>query len=195
MILETLRAKVILLVSVLILLGLSPVYTSAQESAPTNTITVGGKTLKLIGRGVREFLFVDIYKMAAYSESGNCTPSAIINKNETKAIRLSMVRKIPADRMNANLKKSLIEAMDNPNDQEMLAIIDSFLAFFKGDLVSGTFIEIIYKPGTGTVVKQNGTKLGTTPGKPFHELLWKSYFGKDTCCSSLKKDILEQCNS
>jgi hypothetical protein len=84
--------------------------------------------------------------------------------------------------------------MDNKDDAEMLKTIDSFLTFFKGDLVQGTFIEILYIPGTGTVAKQNGKKLGTTPGTPFHELLWKSYFGKDTCCNALKADILETCS-
>ena len=192
--LQSTGLKAILCLSVLLLLGSAPEEAHSQETTPEDTISVGGKTLKLIGRGVREFLFVDIYKLAAYSESGDCKPKNIIQNDETKAIRMSMVRKIPADRMNSNLKSSLIDAMDDKNDEEMLKTIDSFLTFFKGDLVSGTFIEIIYKPGIGTVAKQNGKKLGTTPGKAFHQLLWKSYFGKDTCCSALKKDILEMCN-
>ena len=158
-------------------------------------IRVAGKTLKLIGRGLREFLFIDIYKMGAYSESGSCGANAIVHKDEVKAIRLSMVRKIPAKRMNDNLRSSLEKNLPPNASAELRGKIDKFLAQFKGDLASGTFIEIQYIPGTGTVSKRNGKRLGVVGGKDFAEVLWKAYFGKDTCCPKLKSQIMECCTS
>ena len=156
-------------------------------------VSVAGKRLKPIGKGLREFLFIDIYKMGAYSLSGDCSPDAIVSKDEVKAIRLSMVRKIPAKRMNDNLRGSLEKNLPAGGAEGLRAKIDSFLAQFKGDLESGTFVEIQYIPGTGTVTFRDGKKLGTTPGKDFAELLWKAYFGPDTCCPKLKDQILSCC--
>ena len=169
---------------------------NAQENCKTNTeIKAAGKTLKLVGRGLREFLFIDIYKMGAYSQSGECEPKSIVYRDEVKAIRLSMVRKIPADRMNDNLRESLEKNLPANAPAELKGKIDTFLAQFKGDLASGTFIEIIYIPGKGTVAKRDGVKLGVTPGKDFAEILWKAYFGADTCCPKLKSQIMECCKS
>ncbi len=180
------------LLTTILFLIVTVLATSAVADEP---VRVGGKTLTLIGKGVREFLFVDIYKMGAYSESGDCGAKKIVNNDETKSIRLSMVREIPAARMRSTLKKSLYDGMEDENDEAMKKTIDEFLAVFKDDMPTGTFVEINYIPGTGTIVKRNGKKLGVTPGLEFHKLLWASYFGKDSCCESLKEDIIEACKA
>ena len=159
-----------------------------------SVITINGKTLKLIGSGLREFLFIDIYRMSAYSESGDCKPSKIVYKNETKALRLKMLRGIPAERMRSTLRDTLADNLPKNKDNTALKQkIESFLARMDKDLESGAYVELIYIPGQGTIAKRNGKRLGVTPGKDFADLLWKSYFGGDTCCSGLKSSILKAC--
>lgn len=164
-------------------------------STADSTVTVKGKTLTLIGAGLREFLMFDIYKMAAYSESGSCAPNDIIRKNEIKTLRLFMLKDIPASRMRSTLRSTLEDALEEGKDNSALQKkIDAFLARMDRDLKTGDYVELTFLPGKGTLIKRNGKRLGGfTPGKDFADLLWASYFGKKTCCKSLKSDILGQC--
>lgn len=166
-------------------------------SISANAETVNGKELKFIGEGLREFLFIDIYKLAAYSESGACKPTDIVYKNETKMMRLKMMRDIPASRLKSNLKSTFEDNLPKKGDIEGLKKkIDSFLSMFKQDLKSGAKVDIIYTPGQGTIIKRNGKTIGhATKGKDFSDLVWRSYFGGNTCCSGLKKSIINACNA
>lgn len=159
--------------------------------------TVEGKELKFIGEGLREFLFIDIYKLAAYSESGACKPTDIVYKNETKMMRLKMMRDIPAGRLKSNLRSTFEDNLPKKGDIEGLKKkIDSFLSMFKQDLKSGAKVDIIYSPAQGTIIKRNGKTIGhATKGKDFSELVWRSYFGGNTCCIGLKESIIEACNA
>ena len=166
-------------------------------SAGANDTVVDGKSLKHLGEGLREFLFIDIYKMNAYSESGLCTPNDIVYKNETKMLTLTMIREIPKDRLTDNLKSTFEDNLPQKGDVEGLKKkIDTFLAMFKKDLTAGTNVDIIYSPGKGTMIREKGRQIGqTTPGKDFAELVWRSYFGGNTCCKSLKSSIISSCKS
>ncbi len=166
-------------------------------SISANAENVNGKELKLLGEGLREFLFIDIYKLAAYSESGACRPTDIVYKNETKMMRLKMMRDIPADRLKSNLKSTFEDNLPKKGDIEGLKKkIDTFLAMFKQDLKAGNKIDIIYTPGQGTIIKKNGQKIGhATAGKDFSDLVWRSYFGGNTCCKGLKSEILKTCKA
>jgi hypothetical protein len=164
-------------------------------SLAANDVNVNGKSLKHLGEGLREFLWVDIYKMNAYSESGSCKPTDIVYKNETKMLSLKMIRSIPKDRLTSNLRSTFEDNLPKKGDVEGLKKkIDSFLSMFKKDLNSGTVVDIVYSPGQGTIIKEKGKQVGkATPGKDFADLVWRSYFGGNTCCKSLKLSILEAC--
>lgn len=187
------RYQVILSVFVVLFLLAHNSFSWAQDSG---SISVEGKPLRLLGTGLREFLIFDIYKMSAYSESGECKVAAIVHKDEAKALRLVMERSIPKERLVSNLRSTFMKNMPKDDDvTKMLNTIDEFLSYFRTDLSKKTDIVIVYSPGSGTTVKQNGKVLGPSiVGKDFSELLWKSYFGENTCCSSLKSEIIEQCN-
>ena len=165
--------------------------------ASAGNVTVGGKQLKLLGSSVREFLFIDIYNLAAYSQSGECEPGKIVYNNEPKSMRLKMVRDIPIDRLTSNLRSTFEDNFPKKGDIPGLKKkIDDLLGRFKNDLKSGASVEINYVPGQGTQVVENGTALGApVPGRDFAELVWRSYFGGNTCCGSLKKNIINQCKS
>jgi hypothetical protein len=164
-------------------------------SATAKDLTVNGKNLKHLGEGLREFLFIDIYKMNAYSESGACTPTEIVYKNETKMLTLTMIRSIPKDRLTSNLRSTFEDNLPKKGDIEGLKKkIDTFLSMFKKDLDAGTDVDIIYTPGKGTIIKEKGKQIGqATAGKDFAELVWRSYFGGNTCCKALKSSIIEAC--
>ena len=78
----------------------------AYSQSPKPTVEAAGKTLKLLGRGLREFLFIDIYTLDAYSESGACAPGKIVYNTEVKLMRLTLIRKIPVKRLQSAVAPS-----------------------------------------------------------------------------------------
>lgn len=174
--------------------SLSATAAVAFDSSFPPTITVDGKSLKKIGSGLREFLFFDIYKLAAYSQSGSCDANTIVSKDEAKYLRLDMLREIPKARMVSTLRESLEDNLPANASPELKAQVEAFLGSFKGDVPEGARVEISYVPGKGTTLKQSGHQLGgVTTGKAFADTLWRAYFGRKTCCSDLKEEVLEEC--
>ena len=57
-----------------------------------DTVTVGDKTLKLNGAGVRKKMIVRVYVLGLYLENPSKDAAAIIASNETKSMRLRMMR-------------------------------------------------------------------------------------------------------
>ena len=193
--LSRLSAKAVLTLSLTLLMGtISPV---AQAGEMPKTKNVAGKSLKLLGTALREFLFIDIYKLSAYSESGDCKQSAVIYNSEIKMLVLSMKKTLPKDRLVSTLRETFMDNLPAGKDNaELKNKIDVFLSYFTQDIKKGSYIEIIYLPGRGTMVKQNGNQLGNiTKGKSFADLVWRSYFGPNTCCPGLKSDILSECKA
>jgi len=157
-------------------------------------VTIAGKTFKLVGAGLREKWWVDVYTMAAYSASGSCKPSEIINKDEAKYLRLDMKRDVSAEKMASTIGESFEEHMPEDASPELKKQRKTFESYFKSECTEGTRLEFIYLPGVGTVLKQNGKLMGPTlTGVAFHRVLWDIYFGKETCCEDLKEQILEVC--
>jgi len=171
----------------------NPASAGADDSFPA-TASVEGTTVKLIGSGLREFMFIDIYSMGAYSQSGTCSASALTSKDEVRYIKLVMKREIPKNRMTSNLRGSLEKNLPPDASDELKGKVETFLSYIKSDLPEGATVDIAYRPSVGTSLKLNGKSLGAAvPGKDFADTLWRSYFGPKTCCSSLKKQILGPC--
>jgi hypothetical protein len=184
------------------LLGVALLMISSSVSAPAQcataqTKTVAGKPLKLLGTALREFLFIDIYKLTAYSESGDCNQRSVIYNSEVKLLVLSMKKTLPKERLVSTLRETFTDNLPEGKDNSVLeSKIDTFLSYFTQDIKKGSYVEIIYIPGRGTMLKKNGSQLGKlTRGKDFSDLVWRSYFGPNTCCPSLKSSILKECNA
>lgn len=169
--------------------------TKASADLPKNK-TVAGKSLKLLGTALREFLFIDIYQLSAYSESGSCKQSSVIYDSEVKMLVLSMKKTLPRERLVSTLKETFMDNLPKGKDNKLLVQkIETFLSYIKDDFQKHSYVEIIYLPDRGTMLKQNGKVLGAiTKGKDFSDLIWRSYFGPNTCCPGLKSDILDECN-
>ncbi|MEE9384697.1 MAG: chalcone isomerase family protein [Nannocystaceae bacterium] len=174
----------------------SSVSHGSQVSDFPLRLTVGGTSLHRVGTGLREFFFFDIYTLGAYSESGACDPAEMITRDEAKYIRLRLERDIPRERMTSTLKDSLEKNLLPGASEGLKRQVGQFLALFRTDLKGGTLVEIAYLPGKGTILKQGGRRLGSfIVGKDLSDTIWRAYFGRDTCCSDLKADILRQCRA
>ncbi|MBN2495710.1 MAG: chalcone isomerase family protein [Deltaproteobacteria bacterium] len=155
---------------------------------------VEGKTFKLIGAGLREKWFFDVYVMAAYSASGSCKTLDIIQRDEPKYLRLDMLRDVSAEKMASTISESFGEHMPKNASDKLKKQRKTFESYFKEECSEGTVLEFVYLPGTGTIMRQNGKRLGPPlDGFDFAKVLWDIYFGADTCCEDLKEGILKTC--
>ncbi|MCP4679549.1 MAG: hypothetical protein GY854_29475 [Deltaproteobacteria bacterium] len=184
----------VLLSTMLILAPTAALTLTVEGNSYPDTVSVAGKTLKLVGAGLREKWVFDVYTMAAYSERGSCGAGAQIKKDEVKYLRLDMLRTVDAEKMASTLK----EAFDNNTpanaSQVLKDMVNTFTGYFKKACTKGTKLEFTYVPGKGTSLKQNGKSLGPNiKGKDFADVLWGCYFSKKTCCPDLKKQILSHC--
>ncbi len=178
----------------LILIPVVALGVTVEGSNYPATVTVEGKTFKLIGAGLREKWWVDVYTMGAYTESGSCKTSDIINKDEPKYLRLDMKRDVSAEKMSSTIGESFADHMPKGASAKLKQQRRTFEKYFKSECTEGTKLEFIYLPGTGTILKQNGKRMGPPlEGVEFHRVLWDIYFGKETCCDDLKEAILEKC--
>lgn len=186
--------KKLVLVALSILVPATALALTVEGTRYEDTATVEGKTLKLVGAGLREKWFFDVYTMGVYTESGTCDPVKLIKADEVKYLRLNMHRDVSAEKMSSTIGESFEEHMPKNASSELKQQRKTFESYFKNECKEGNVIEFIYVPGKGTIMKQNGKTMGPVlAGKAFQEVLWDIYFGKDTCCDDLVEDIIESC--
>jgi hypothetical protein len=182
------------LVAIAILVPALALAITVEGTKYENTVNIEGKTLKLVGAGLREKWFFDVYTMGVYTESGSCNTSQLIKTDEVKYLRLDMHRDVSAEKMSSTIGESFEEHMPKNASAELKQQRKTFESYFKKECKEGNVLEFTYVPGKGTSLKQNGASMGPVlTGKAFQEVLWDIYFGKDTCCDDLKEQILETC--
>ena len=157
------------------------------------TAIVETKPVKLLGAGVRTKWMFDVYAMGVYTESGKCSAKALIGDEETKYLRIEMLRDVSAEKMAETLGEAFKEHMPKDASVELKNQQQGLMTLFKDECKKDTVIEIIYTPESGTLIKQNSKTIGTFPGKAFQSVLWDIYFGENTCCSGLKDSVFKGC--
>ncbi len=175
-------------------LAASPEPVTVSGHTYAVTLPSGQTTLKLIGAGLRKKWFVDVYVLAAYTESGRCSPQTIIDAEEPKYLRIDMLRDVSAEKMASTIGEAFAAHMPADARPELKAQRDAFLASLREKLTTGTALDFTYVPGQGTVVRQNGRQLGETlVGPAFAHVLWDIYLGPESCCKGTKEQILRSC--
>jgi hypothetical protein len=159
-----------------------------------DTVTIAGKTLKLVGAGLREKWMIDVYSMGAYSESASCDTSVQMKNNETRYMLINMLRTVSAKKIADAFREAFENNTPPDASKELKENIAMSISWFKQEATKGSTYEFIYNPSEGMIFMQNGKKLGLTiKGKDFADVVWNCYFSDKTCCKGLKKDILKTC--
>jgi hypothetical protein len=183
-----------LVFSLLLLSASAAAAATIEGQQYDDQITVEGKQLKLVGVGLREKWFFNVYTMGAYTESGDCQPARIIGDEEVKVLHLKMLRDVSAKKMSSTISESFSEHMPGDASEQLKAQRKTFESYFTAECSKGTELKFVYLPGTGTIYYQNGKQMGPPlEGKAFQEVLWDIYFGEKTCCKDLRQQILKSC--
>ena len=153
-----------------------------------DTVTVGDKTLKLNGAGVRKKMIVRVYVLGLYLENPSKDAAAIIASNETKSMRLRMMRAVEGPKISG----AIVEGFENNSASQMASLRERLnkLAKMLPDVKEGDEIALTWVPDQGTVVNVRGTNTGTIGGRDFADALFSVWLGANPVQDDLKAALL-----
>lgn len=154
----------------------------------SDTMTVGGKALKLNGMGLRKKIIFKVYVAGLYLETPSKNAAAIVSSDQVKSMRLSILRSLEA----AKITEAISEGFEKNSSGQMPALkarLGRFNAMFPS-VRTGDEILMTYIPGKGTVVTARGVEKGVIEGKDFADALFSVWLGADPVQEDLKKALL-----
>jgi hypothetical protein len=152
-----------------------------------DTISAGGKDLKLNGMGLRRKFVFNVYVAGLYVENTNTDGSALLAADGVRRVDMKMLRDLDKKTIN-----EAIQAAFAKNAGSNMAALKERLDKFSDvivDLKKGQTLTILYTPGKGTAVVGAGTSY-TAEGKDFADALFAVWIGKFPVDDDLKKGML-----
>ncbi|MCY1079965.1 chalcone isomerase family protein [Archangium lansingense] len=152
------------------------------------TLKVEGKDLKLNGAGLRKKLVFNVYAAGLYVESPSQSPQQVIETDQVKRVRMSMLRDLD--------KKSVVEAIVDgfkKNSKDKLPALQQRLDTFTSaipDVKKGDELLLTYVPGKGTTIESKGGQKISVEGKDFSDALFSVWLGKSPVDESLRDGML-----
>jgi hypothetical protein len=153
-------------------------------------VIVGQTPCHLMGVGIRDKFFVNIYYGALYLQHPTHDPSQVIASDQPKRIVLHVVYKqVEPEKWTEGWQEGF--SKNTPQqDAALKNKIDQFIKCFTEPVTKGEEVQISYFPGTGTEVSIKGQVKTIIPGKDFMAALWSIWFGKQPVTESLMRDML-----
>ncbi len=155
-----------------------------------DTTTVEGKQLKLNGAGVRTKAIFKVYAAALYVETPSQDAKQIIQGDQIKRVRMSMLR----DLEKAKITDAITEGFKK-NAKGSFEALKARLETLNGavpDLKKGDELVLTYIPGKGTRLQTKSGQEITVEGKDFADALFSVWLGADPVDDDLKEGLLGQ---
>jgi hypothetical protein len=153
-----------------------------------DTDTVEGKTLKLNGLGLRKKAIFKVYVAGLYLETPSKDPAAILASNETKSMRLHILRSLKGSK----ISEAIEEGFERNSKSELPKLkprLDKLAAMIP-DVEEGDEIVMTWIPDKGTKVTVRGTDRGMIEGRDFADALLAVWLGPAPVQEDLKKALL-----
>jgi Chalcone isomerase-like len=172
---------------VLSLLAVPALAKDIEGTAIADTVTAEGKTLRLIGGGIRTKWMFSVYVGALYAEKPTFNAVNLIKSEQVKRMELHMLRDVTKDK----IIESITEGFEKQSKDQMPALKDRLaqLAAAVPDLKKGDVLTLTYVPERGTVVGGAG-KETVIPGKDFADALFTVWLGPEPVDGDLKRKLL-----
>lgn len=183
---RTLRVVVPALVALLCALPLAARELSGVKMP--DTTTVGGKTLRLNGLGLRKKAIFKVYVGGLYVETPGHDAAAILASDGPKAVRMQFLRGIGREK----LVEAFQEGFEGNAKDKMASQkpgIDRFLGMVS-DVKDGDVWTFAYDPAKGMAVWHGDKEVGTIEGKEFAQALFSIWLGPKPPSEDLKKGML-----
>jgi len=174
-------------VLVLSLLAVPALAKDIEGNPIADTVTAEGKTLQLIGGGIRTKWMFAVYVGALYAEKPTFNAANLIKSEQIKRMELHMLRDVEKGK----IIESIAEGFEKQSKAQMPALRDRLvqLAAAVPDLKKGDVLTLTYVPDKGTVVG-GAAKETVIPGKDFADALFTVWLGPDPVDGDLKRKLL-----
>lgn len=180
----TLRIAAVLLCSLVAF----PVAAKDVDGTPVpDTLEAGGKTVRIIGAGIRNKWFFNVYVGALYAEKPTFNAGNLIKSEQVKQMSLHLLRDVGKEK----IVESIREGFEKQSKDQMPALqgrLDE-LAAAVPDLKKGDTLSLTYVPDKGVVVG-GAAKETVIPGKDFADALFSVWLGPDPVDADLKRKLL-----
>jgi hypothetical protein len=181
--------KVALLLSLLAVLSAAAQAREVSGVQSPESVTVGDKTLKLNGMGLRKKAIFKVYVASLYLEATSKDAKVILATDQVRRVEMVMLRDLEkhkiVDAIHDGFEKNSAAAL--PKLQERLTRFSAVIP----DLKEGDRLSITYVPGKGTSV---GTRAEaealTIEGKDFADALFAVWLGEEPVSEGLKEGML-----
>jgi hypothetical protein len=180
--------KLVAFAAALVLVA-APLFAASVDGVKIpDTVTIGGKTLKLNGAGVRRKMIVRVYVGALYLENPSTDAAAIIASGETKSMRLRMLRAVEGSKISG----AIVEGFENNSASAMSTLRPRLDQLAKAipDVKEGDEIVLTWVPDRGTVVNVRDKDTATIEGRDFADALFSVWLGANPVQDDLKAALL-----
>ncbi len=152
-----------------------------------DTVTQEGKTLRLIGGGVRTKWMFDVYVGALYAEKPTFNAQNLIKSEQVKRMDMHLLRDVGRDKIMETIREGF-ERNSKAQLPALQARLDQ-LAQAVPDLKKGDLLSLTYVPEKGVVVS-GVAKETVIPGKDFGDALFSCWLGPEPADADLKRKLL-----
>lgn len=181
----TLRSIVSVLAVALVVTTLG----SAHAELPTVLESRGAK-LTLNGSGVRSKYLMKMYVAGLYLTKPSKDAKAIVAADEPMAIRLEITSgMVTQEKLLESLNEGFQKATGG-KPEPIQKEIDAFRQALKRTINKGDVIDLVYLPGRGVNVSQNGKQLGVTPRLEFKQALFGIWLCENPADATVKRGLL-----
>lgn len=153
-----------------------------------DAMTLGEKSVKLNGMGIRKKAIFKVYVAGLYLEAPSKDAAAILAADAPRLIRMHYVRDVDKGK----ITEAFREGFEN-NAKELSAKqkgpIDRMIAAVP-DLKDGQTMSFAYVPGKGTTLSCDGKDLFSAEGKEFADAVFLLWLGPKPPSEDLKKGLL-----
>jgi hypothetical protein len=151
------------------------------------TVSAGGKILKLNGLGLRKKFMFKVYVGGLYLEVPSKDAVGILASDQARAVRMVFLRDLTREQLVEGFRNGFDANAKDRNGQQ--AAFDRMLALIR-DVKQGEALTFTYLPGKGTSLQADDRMLGTFEGRAFAEDLFLIWLGNAPPTAELKAGML-----
>lgn len=155
-----------------------------------DTLTFDDKELILNGAGVRSKFVYDLYIAALYLKEPSTDPVAIMEADETMALRLYITSDLLTEKRFIKYTYKGFKKSTNNNLGAIDEQVQTLLNSFEGAVNKGDMFEFVYKPGIGTEIYRNGEKRAVGTSLEFKKAFWGIWLSKKPVTVMLRNQML-----
>jgi hypothetical protein len=159
----------------------------------TGKMETGGKSLSLVGLGVRTktIFAVKVYVAGLYLEAPSKDAATVISSDQPKALVMEFVYPEVSGPQLQDAWKEGFAANTPQAEADLKARMDKFTGLFTSPVKKGEKVVLSYLPGTGTAISIAGKEAALIPGADFASALFAIWFGDHPADAGLKAAILK----